>query len=294
MRTRLGTAVVAACGATVMLAGAVTATAVAKPTPPQAAPPSTPTSPAAMLLAGDGLGIATFRLGGTPSEVRPLQGFTLGDTKIIGIDGRVQDGLVYGVGDAGGIYRIAPASGTLTRVKKLSVTPSGTSFGVDFNPVANALRIVSDTGQNLRQTFADRTTPTAVDLSLNYTAGVTATGITAAAYTNNDLSADSGTTLFDIDSTLDQLVTQAPANNGSLQLVGKLGADVPADIGFDIFTTTDSSGRATGNTGYAVVPGEASTTLHEVALLTGQAPVVRSINGQFSDIAIYPVAPPVA
>ena len=35
----------------------------------------------------------------------------------------------------------------------------GENFGVDFNPAANALRIVSDTGQNLRQPFADDRRP---------------------------------------------------------------------------------------------------------------------------------------
>ena len=38
---------------------------------------------------------------------------------------------------------------TATFVNALSVPLMGTSFGVDFNPAADRLRIVSDLGQNL-------------------------------------------------------------------------------------------------------------------------------------------------
>jgi hypothetical protein len=61
------------------------------------------------------------------------------------------------------VYTIAPATGQAMLAFALvapgrtaatqPVTPivlSGTEFGVDFNPAADALRIVSDTGQDLR------------------------------------------------------------------------------------------------------------------------------------------------
>jgi hypothetical protein len=71
------------------------------------------------------------------------------------------------------------------------VVLSGERFGVDFNPAA--LRIVSDTGENLRA-FPSDTAPTGVsritgqtivDGALNEN-GAPATGIVGAAYTNND------------------------------------------------------------------------------------------------------------
>jgi Domain of unknown function (DUF4394) len=37
-----------------------------------------------------------------------------GDTELIGIDYRVQDGKLYGVGDAGGIYVIDPSTAVAT------------------------------------------------------------------------------------------------------------------------------------------------------------------------------------
>ena len=48
------------------------------------------------------------------------------------------------------------------RVGQLSTPPdaAATAFGVDFNPAANALRIVANSGQNLRQSFANLGTAT--------------------------------------------------------------------------------------------------------------------------------------
>ena len=285
MRTRWAAATALTCG-TVMIATAMTTAATAAPAP----------NSAILLVDGGRSTVVANLTTGALTTAKPITGFKGADTKLVGIDARVQDGLVYGVGDAGGLYKVSSGGGNIFKVRDLTVALSGTAFGVDFNPAANALRIVSDTGQNLRQPFADSTAATIVDGALNYVAGTTATGIAAAAYTNNDLSADSGTTLFDIDVTLDQVVTQAPANAGSLQATGKLGADV-SRIGFDIGSTVDGTGRTTDNVGYAVVPGagttDGTTTLHTVSLLTGQAPVTRTFTGTFVDIALR-LAPPVA
>ena len=79
---------------------------------------------------------------------------------------------------------------------------AGTSFGVDFNPTVDRLRIVSDTGQNLRVNVDDGTAT--VDGTLNIPGATPvnpALGVTAAAYTNNDADPKTATTLFDIDTT---------------------------------------------------------------------------------------------
>jgi len=93
-----------------------------------------------------------------------------------------------------------------------------------------------------------------------------------AAYTNNDLSAASSTTLFDIDANLDQVVAQAPANAGSLNATGQLGVDVVQNGGFDIYTKVGDDGRADGLLPYATlrVPGESRFKLYDVRLLTGR------------------------
>lgn|GEM_PF-3561539 len=86
----------------------------------------------------------------------------------------------------------------------MTIPLNGTHFGVDLNPAANALRVISDTGQNLRQPFATSPLVTTVaDTPLTNPAtppapAPGALGVTGAAYTNNDLDTTTGTTLFDI------------------------------------------------------------------------------------------------
>lgn len=123
-----------------------------------------------------------------------VSGLSGGDTFLIGIDFRVQDGMLHGVGNAGGVYTLDITNASATFVNRLSVALSGTRFGVDFNPAADRLRIVSDTGQNLRHNV-NAGGVTLVDGALNYAAGTTAMGITGSAYTNNDGSALTATTL---------------------------------------------------------------------------------------------------
>ena len=54
-------------------------------------------------------------------------------------------------------------------VSQLTVGLDGYFFGVNFNPAANALRIISNTGQNLRHPFAGALMfQTQTDATLNY------------------------------------------------------------------------------------------------------------------------------
>ncbi|UIX34736.1 DUF4394 domain-containing protein [Streptomyces sp. GQFP] len=200
-----------------------------------------------------------------------------GDTRLIGIDYRVQNNKLYGVGDRGGIYTVREIGAKATKVSQLSVPLQGSSFGVDFNPAANRLRVISDTGQNLRHNIDDpagapAAGTTATDGVLTNppvppaTSGATATGVTAAAYTNNDLDATTATTLFDVDTVNDQVSIQSPANAGNLAPTGKLGVDAaPAGAGFDIY----SSNRSGTNTGYAVLRVGGAQRLYQVNLLNG-------------------------
>ena len=207
----------------------------------------------------------------------------VGDLKLVGIDYRVQNGALYGVGNNGGLYRIEPRNAKATKVGQLTVALSGTNFGVDFNPAANALRVVSDNGQNLRQPFATiddgvagNDAPTVVDGPLNTPSGAatpvpgpTTQGVSGAAYTNNDLSAATATTLFDINTTTDTVAIQSPANSGFLATTGNLGVDFAANSGFDIYSKVRPkvTGRTVELFPYAVSNGR----LYDIDLLTGQA-----------------------
>ncbi|TQK18610.1 uncharacterized protein DUF4394 [Microbacterium sp. SLBN-154] len=226
------------------------------------APQAIVTAKPAIGLTSDGKLVSFNTL--TPSVAKPVGAITglSGDSRLIGIDYRVQDGLLYGVGDLGGVYTLAGA--TATKVSQLTIAPSGTNFGVDFNPAADRLRVISDTGQNLRHDVVGGTT--VADGPLTYpatptAAATTGVGVTAAAYTNNDLDPATSTTLFNIDTTLDQVVLQSPANAGLLASTGKLGVDAAPDAGFDI--TAD-------NAGFAVLAANGESRLYSVSLLTGE------------------------
>lgn len=96
----------------------------------------------------------------TPGRTRNIgkvQNGLSGDQSLIGIDYRVQDGKLYGVGNNGGIYTLSTADASASKVGQLTVGLMGTAFGVDFNPAANRLRVISNTGQNLRHNIDDAT-----------------------------------------------------------------------------------------------------------------------------------------
>jgi hypothetical protein len=224
-----------------------------------------------------------------PDEVRGIGKIAglQGDTRLVGIDYRVQDGKLYGVGEAGGVYTLSASNAKAAKVSQLTVALSGKSFGVDFNPAADRLRIVSDTGQNLRHNVNAGGT-TAADTALTYPpATATVSGVTAVAYTNNDLDADTGTTLFDIDTTLDQVALQAPANSGQLSPIGKLRSDAAGDAGFDIYSQL-RSGTAADAAGFATLLVDGRTTLYKISLITGRADKLGAFprGSQVTDLAL--------
>ncbi|MCM3925477.1 DUF4394 domain-containing protein [Frankia sp. AiPs1] len=229
------------------------------------------------------------------TRIGQVTGLVGGDTSLIGIDYRVQNGRLYGVGNLGGIYVINTSTAVATLVSHLTVALSGTAFGVDFNPAANRLRIISNAGQNLRHNIDDPVgTPpigtTAVDTPLHYPpAGIAAPGLTGAAYTNNDLDPSTSTTLFNINTILGQVDVDSPANSGELVPTGQLGLPVTGNAGFDIFTRR-SNGRAVDNQAFATLPVGTSYRLAEIDLLTGRVRVHGSFpgNAQVVDIAIPP------
>jgi hypothetical protein len=117
------------------------------------------------------------------------------------------------------------------------ISLQGTQFGVDFNPVADRLRVVSNSGQNLRINVDTGETTTDGQLAMVCEACVAVVPtITAAAYTNSFRGAAS-TQLYVLDTALGQLFLQNPPNNGSLTNgtpVGLGGAGATGLNGFDI------------------------------------------------------------
>lgn len=172
-------------------------------------------------------------LAATPAvSLKTISGIQAGES-ILGIDFRPLNGQLYALGSSSRIYTLNTSNGAATLVGSapFSTLLAGTQFGFDFNPTVDRIRIVSNTGQNLRFNPLDGSV--LVDGSLN----PVSTGITGAAYTNN-FSGATSTVLFDIDSNSDKLVRQDNPNMGTLVEIGALGINVESNNGFDIGGTS--------------------------------------------------------
>ncbi len=69
---------------------------------------------------------------------------------VVGIDVRPADGMVYAVTDASNLYTVDTTTGVLTAVGASAFTTplNGTAYGMDFNPVNDTLRIISNADQD--------------------------------------------------------------------------------------------------------------------------------------------------
>lgn len=125
---------------------------------------------------------------------------------IQGIDFRPNN-VLYGIGSTNRVYTINPATGVATPVGAGFAPPplNGTAFGVDFNPVADRIRVHSDIQQNLRL-HPDTGLVAATDPNLLYVAADIRAGqdpnIVATAYTP---ASQGSTTLYSLDAGFDQL-----------------------------------------------------------------------------------------
>ncbi len=123
------------------------------------------------------------------------------DGRLLGIDQRPQDGKLYGVTERGQIVTIDVANGRATQVSRLATTfESGGRAIVDFNPVANRLRLMGMNGVNLRVNVDNGQAVT--DGTVKYAAGTpmaeTTPRVVAGAYTNS-MGGAQQTALYTID-----------------------------------------------------------------------------------------------
>ncbi len=238
-------------------------------------------------LVDDGT-LACFRenRAGRAITVGPITGLTQ-DVSLVGIDYRPANDVLYGLGNAGGVYTIDVGTAAATLVSRLNQPLQGASFGIDFNPTVDRLRIVSDTGQNLRANVDDGTVTTDSALNIPGATPVNpALGVTAIGYTNNDADPNTDTTLFDIDTTNDQVAIQAPPNAGALSATGKLGFDAVGEVGFDIYSELGYGTTASLRPLASITTSDGSTGLYRVDLLAGRAAKVGTFGIGVVDIAI--------
>jgi hypothetical protein len=204
---------------------------------------------------------------GQPRKIRQsvaVTGLAPGDT-LVGIDYRVTKGVLYAVSLKGAVYTLDATTGALKAVsaKPLDKPLEGTTFGVDFNPVADRIRVVSNTG------FTDPAlayAPSDVQAAFK-------PDVVAAAYTYNKKD-EKLTTNYAIDRRAGYLVTQGSVegvqpvvspNTGQLRTVGPLGLGPLTNASFDIADVTGAAFAAINTA------AQAATRLYLVNLATGKA-----------------------
>ena len=197
-----------------------------------------------------------------------LKGLAPGE-RLVGIDYRVARGVLYGLSTAGWLYTIQTETGQLTRVGTAPpVALSGQRFGFDFNPAADRIRVVSDSGQNLRL-HPDTGALAASDPGVRLPDVSVRLGGAAYTYNKND---EKLTTNFAVDLARGDLLVQGsregvtPAvspNTGSLTVVGRMGTGPLEDAAFDIADLN--------NAAYVAARTAGRTQLHVIDLESGRA-----------------------
>ncbi|WP_293392657.1 DUF4394 domain-containing protein [Nevskia sp.] len=246
--------------------------------PPGPPPPTSPVITDSYVVTSSNrlLGINLTGSGGTLFSAA-ISGLATGET-VLDLAFRPRNGLLYALvnGPAGArIVRLDPTTGAAIAASTLTADPTDTTtpytglagarFGIDFNPVPDRLRVISDAGQNLRINIDTGLTIT--DTALNGAAA----GASATAYTNA-FNAACRTQQFTIDPASDRLFLQNPPNDGVLTAIGSLGLDIDSVDGFGTATSADGT-----NTAYAVMTTSSGASLYMINTTTGAATAMTSI-----------------
>ena len=184
----------------------------------------------ANVLVGTGLAtLAKARPDGITAAIT-ITGVTAGET-LVGIDRRPVNGLLYALGhnatnNTVQLYLLSSESAVATKVGTAAkfkaandtddVNITGTKFGFDFNPVADRIRVTTDTKKNFRidpndGSLVDATVTSVGDMisqaDPDINGGTPAAVLSEVAYTNNSLE-QSVTTLYTLDAASDRVYIQ--------------------------------------------------------------------------------------
>ncbi len=220
---------------------------------------------------------------GTLDSTVSLSGLAIGEV-VLGLDFRPASGELFVLGNSNRLYNVDALTGVATQTgADGAFALSGTAFGFDFNPLVDRARVVSETEQNIRLNPNDGTL-VATDSNLAYDLtdinSAANPNIVEVAYSNN-FSGTATTVLFGIDSALDILVDQTPANNGTLHTIGALGVDTSNLVGFDISTANPN---VVTNAAYAAMNVAGSYNLYSINLTTGAATLIGAIGNGITAI----------
>ena len=255
-------------------------------------------------LSGNGTQLVRFNTAATTAPVGIDISGVAGGEQLVGIDFRPGTGLLYGLGvnstnNTGTLYQIDPqtaiamAVGAFNQIAfvdaggtAIDLPPASAGYGVDFNPLADLLRVVTGSGLNFR---VNPVTGAPVDGNLNNSttppAGVNpdgpingATGSASGTAYTNSFAGAAATTQYTLDAATNRLFIQNPSNAGTLAVgtavtVGGQPLDFSATTGFDIpaGVQTASSGTPTNGVGYAALSSVTGNRLYALNLSTGAA-----------------------
>lgn len=212
----------------------------------------------------------------------PIVGLEAGE-RPVAADIRPATDDLYVLGADGGLYTVAtsgPGAGTASKVNDDPVgdfdLPAGVEgVGLDVDPVRDVIRIVDNTGRNIRVDPTDGTV--VADPSLTFAPGTTegldgsVPDVTGIAYAGPG-QADGAAVLYGIDRDADVLVRHDPQDLGIVEAVGDLGVDPTFANGFDIVSVGGITDVAFGTLS---VGGSAQVYL--VDLETGRATLVYAL-----------------
>jgi hypothetical protein len=215
---------------------------------------------------------------GTLDASVAIGGLAAGES-VLGIDFRPSNGLLYALTSTGRLLTVDPDTGATSSAVALAADASdatlpyaglsGSRFAVDFNPAADRLRVISDTGQNLRINVDTGATTT--DGAINRASAPAQ--VVAGAYTNSFAGAAT-TDLFNLDAAANLLTRQAPPNDGTQVNVGPLGVALGGQGAIDI------AGGANGLVLAALRSGATGPfSLYTVSLANGAATLYRNTSG---------------
>lgn len=230
----------------------------------------------------------------TTTTTIAVTNLTAGET-LAGIDWRPATGQLYGLGfdpntgtGSASLYQIDPQTGVATVVGAAGDVADGagnpislagaTSFGFDFNPQVDRIRVVSDAGDNFR--IDPSTAQVLSDTDIN---GATNT-VDAAAYTNA-FSGATSTTLYTLDAVSNSLYIQTSPNTGMQTAalpvtLNGANLDFTSTSGFDIgrdVRTASANAAATSGSGYAALTVGGVTSLYKIDLATAAATLLGSV-----------------
>lgn len=206
--------------------------------------------------------------------------------RVRGLDFRPATNELYALGSFSNLYKLNAMTGMAMRVGAghFADTLNGSSFGFDFNPVIDRIRVTSEADQNLvlHPDLGTSTNATALFYGMGDMNEGKNPNVVGSAYTNSKKGAMS-TQLYGIDSGLDVLVKQANSA-GTLTTVGSLGVDLNDQVGFDISGLTGIA--------YASVQDAnlGQSTFWKIDLNTGAATMIGAIGGgaQVGGITVVP------